>query len=541
MDFLKTSEDLMEKDFDVIGIGSVVLDIIFPVDKILGPESKGLLHEQHRMLGGVVLNHLSWASSLGLKAGVFGVGADDADGAFLRQGMDGFGIDHSHFLKSGDSTAVAWIYVDPKGGRCIYMNPGATAHVGAGDMAQFRPLMRRSHMLSTEISQLKLPAVLEALKLGAQAGCRTFLDLDLPPSQAVSAGLGTAAQLGTAIRSAHVLKSAIDAAAELVPRQAPAKMALALHKKLKKKAGDWVALTAGASGSALSDGVEGLFVPAVTGLKVKDSTGAGDAFFGGILAAASYGLKLKDAGLLANAAGAANVTRLGATAPMVGGAAAVIKHYRGRAFEINSALPAALEAAQSSLDGPLNFARTAVKELGRLTAKIRPESFEKAVHLITASQAKGGRLHVTGIGKPEHVARYIASSFSSTGTPCFFLHGTEAVHGSSGQVNSSDIVIAISNSGKTAELKAAVTLLKGLGAKIIGVSGKTSSWLASQSDVFLFAGVSEEGGPLNLAPRASILAEVLILSALGVALQESKNFTRQDFKKFHPGGALGEK
>ena len=145
-----------------------------------------------------------------------------------------------------------------------------------------------------------------------------------------------------------------------------------------------------------------------------------------------------------------------------------------------------------------------------------------------------------GIGKPGHVAGYMASLLSSTGTPAYFLHGTEAVHGSCGQLVAGDVVICISNSGETAELKATVIAVKNNGCKVIGVTGDPGSWLARNSDLHLFAGVGEEGGPLNRAPRSSILAELLTLQALSVALQADCGQTPADYVRCHPGGKLGQ-
>jgi len=146
---------------------------------------------------------------------------------------------------------------------------------------------------------------------------------------------------------------------------------------------------------------------------------------------------------------------------------------------------------------------------------------------------------VTGIGKSEHIARYVASLLSSTGTPAYFLHATECVHGSAGQVCTSDLVIAISNSGTTPELLHAVDLLQDFGVKIVAVSGNPDSALARRADVLLYAGVDNEGGALNLVPRASILAKIIVLCALSVALEAHKGLTREQYARLHPGGALG--
>ena len=136
-------------------------------------------------------------------------------------------------------------------------------------------------------------------------------------------------------------------------------------------------------------------------------------------------------------------------------------------------------------------------EYDAFAAGLSADSYEDAAGIILASQAAGGRIHVTGIGKCSHVATYAASLLSSTGNPAYYLHGTEAVHGSCGQLCAGDTVIAISNSGETAELKATVIAVKNNGCKVIGVSGNSESWLAKNSDAFLFAGVKNEGGPLT--------------------------------------------
>jgi len=186
------------------------------------------------------------------------------------------------------------------------------------------------------------------------------------------------------------------------------------------------------------------------------------------------------------------------------------------------------------------FLASAKEEFAAFANQINSDTYEEAAAIILESQKNGGRLHITGIGKPGHVSAYMASLLSSTGNPCYFLHGTEAVHGSCGQLVAGDVVIAISNSGETSELKSTVLAVKNNGCKIIGVSGKSESWLAKESDAFLFAGVGAEGGPLNRAPRNSILAEILTLQALSVALQVEQDWDPIKYVRCHPGGKLGE-
>ncbi len=186
------------------------------------------------------------------------------------------------------------------------------------------------------------------------------------------------------------------------------------------------------------------------------------------------------------------------------------------------------------------FAKAVKTEMDIAVENLKPEVFEAAAQLIWDAQANGNRVHITGIGKPGHVAAYMASLLSSTGTPTYFLHGTEAVHGSCGQLEAGDVVICISNSGETAELKATAMAIRNNGCKVIGVTGNPESWLARFADAHLAAPITNEGGPLNRAPRTSILVETLVLQALSVVLQEKRAITPQEYVMRHPGGALGQ-
>lgn len=185
------------------------------------------------------------------------------------------------------------------------------------------------------------------------------------------------------------------------------------------------------------------------------------------------------------------------------------------------------------------FLSIAKESVDKYVAGIDFAALSAAKQLILDAEAKGNRLHVTGIGKPGHVSGYAASLFSSTGTPTYELHGTECVHGSAGQTRPGDVVIAISNSGETNELKATVTCLKGVGVHIIALTGNPNSWLAKEAEVALIAGVDQEGDSMNKPPRASILAEIIELQCLSILLQNEFGLDPKQYVKWHPGGALG--
>lgn len=190
---------------------------------------------------------------------------------------------------------------------------------------------------------------------------------------------------------------------------------------------------------------------------------------------------------------------------------------------------------------PLDSFLTIVQnEVLNTIKSIDKESLQKAADIIIKAKNNGNRIHVSGIGKPGHIAGYIASLMSSTGTPTYFLHGTEAVHGSCGQLIKNDIVIFISNSGETAEMKATVSAIKNNDCKLIGVTGNPNSWLAKASEVYLTAHIDLEGGPLNRAPRTSILSEIVVLQALSIILQQDSNVTLSQYIQWHPSGVLGE-
>ncbi len=192
------------------------------------------------------------------------------------------------------------------------------------------------------------------------------------------------------------------------------------------------------------------------------------------------------------------------------------------------------------MDAVQTFLTTAQAEFDAALKALDLDALNRAADMICRAKAQGNRLHVTGIGKPGHIAGYLASLFSSTGTPAYFLHGTEAVHGSCGQLVEGDIVICISNSGETAEMKATAAAIRNNGCKIIGVTGNPNSWLATFADLHLCAHVDNEGGPLNRAPRTSILSEAFVLQVLSVILQDRCTITPQEYVKRHPGGSLGK-
>jgi len=164
--------------------------------------------------------------------------------------------------------------------------------------------------------------------------------------------------------------------------------------------------------------------------------------------------------------------------------------------------------------------------------------FVKAVSVIAAS---GGRLIVSGIGKSAIVAQKIVATLNSTGTPAVFMHAADAIHGDLGMIQVDDVVMVISKSGNSPEIKVLAPLVKNFGNTLVGMVGNTESFLALNSDIVLNTTVDQEACPINLAPTSSTTAQMVMGDALAVCLMELKGFNSNDFAKYHPGGTLGKK
>ncbi len=195
------------------------------------------------------------------------------------------------------------------------------------------------------------------------------------------------------------------------------------------------------------------------------------------------------------------------------------------------------------------FSNQKLIELGRDVLRIEAEAvlglvdrldaeFADAVRMVLTCR---GRVVVSGMGKSGHVARKIAATLASTGTPAFFVHPAEASHGDLGMITNDDVMIALSNSGESSELVAIVPLLKRHGTRMIAITGAASSTLATLADVHLDGAVEKEACPLGLAPTSSTTAALALGDALAVALLQARGFSAQDFARSHPGGKLGRR
>jgi len=193
--------------------------------------------------------------------------------------------------------------------------------------------------------------------------------------------------------------------------------------------------------------------------------------------------------------------------------------------DLTKAIAAAKSAINTEISALTNFAQS-------LEANLKP-----ALEIIIESKS---HVVVTGLGKSGLVGAKIAATLSSTGTPSFFLHSADALHGDSGALTPGDVLIAISNSGETAEVNALVSMAKGWGNKVIAITKNANSTLAKSANAVINIAFDKEADPLNLAPTTSTTLTIAVGDALASALMAHRGFTAQDFGKRHPGGALGK-
>src|SRR5271154_3733639 len=301
----------MHSKVDVVGIGSCTVDYFAIVPRLLAAEEKINATRMEIHAGGVTANNLTQVARLGATTGWLGLIGDDENGriiqkAFAEDGMDDSGIEMVH----GELSSVTWIPVDAEGERCIYMFPNTTGKITEFQVhSRFAPHIKSAKHFHTEASQLPISPVRQAMEIAREAGVRVIFDLDVSPAFFCAANLGTQDELTAALRLVNVLKPCKAAARELTGEGDYEKVA----KELLRLGPTLVAITLGHDGCMLATPKELVHIPAFK-VDVVDTTGAGDAFMGGL----SFGLlqnwDLKRVGSFANACAALCCTKVGARA-----------------------------------------------------------------------------------------------------------------------------------------------------------------------------------------------------------------------------------
>jgi sugar/nucleoside kinase (ribokinase family) len=295
----------------VVGIGSCGIDYFAIVPRLLGADEKINVDRTEIHAGGVTGNNLTQVARLGASAGWLGLVGDDESGrlitkAFTEDGLDLSGIE----VVPGEQSTFTWIPVDARGERCIYMFPNVNGKLSAQQVrSRFAAHIRGAKHFHTEASQLPLPPIKAGMQIAKDAGVRVIFDLDVAPSYFAQAKLGAADELIVALQLVDVLKPCKAAAREITGETDYEKMAA----KLRGLGPEVVAVTMGSEGALIASAKTTAHVPAYQ-VKVVDSTGAGDAFMGGLSYGLLQGWDLPDTGLFANACAAICCTRVGARA-----------------------------------------------------------------------------------------------------------------------------------------------------------------------------------------------------------------------------------
>ena len=559
------------------GAGSNVMDVFFPVRQLPRPGDKQYFaHEKlisNTVVGGVTLNHLAWARTLGVPSALLALQGVDEYGCALRAKLRAMGVDAS-FVRASPSytTSVSYILSEEGGERTILMNPASTSRMTGEVMAAEwgADVARFAGMVSTEVSQLPLSGVEWLLDAARAAGAPTVLDVDVPPSVATGAArLGTAEQLARCVKKADVVKATGGAVEELLALIAPGKVPEGslegLTAQLARATGAELAvITDGSRGAALAGGRGGaaVRVPANGGVKQVDATGAGDAYLGGLMAALHAGRRgggldtspdaLVTAGRLAGATGAACVEVVGAL-PVEGVSAARILALCPEA--------AALVAAGAALGGgnaaggggssgapPQSSAAAYAASLAADAAALgalpaSPPAQTLDAFLATAAAARGAgsgsAVWTTGIGKAGLVAARLAASLRSLGVRGGYVPASEWAHGDLGALRKGDAVLAFSHSGATEEVVTAARQVARAGGVVFAVTGGggDAPLRAVAAGGTFSAPASSE--LLGAVPTRSVCAQEAVGNALLSALAAHANITAAEFKAAHPGGAIG--
>jgi len=523
----------------ILVVGSLVEDLISQTIRFPSSGETVVGAGFSKAPGGKGANQAVQAARLGLPVDFFGMTGDDGFSRELVTAVRTSGVDTSEIGRRDNcSSGASGVSIETIDGiKCnrIIMNPGANFRITVDDV---RFLEERIEDYACLILQFEIPIEVNEYLAQLAHDHGVVVIVNPAPSQPMKDDFlrvvdyltpneHEASDL-TGIKINNLGKKADD-------NDITKCSDFLLHKGVKN-----VLITLGGAGSVLINEKERIVNPAIPNVKVVDPTAAGDSFIGAFASGLVRGLSHKDALHFGSYVAALTVQKLGAmpSLPTIQEVEDYVEKCHDGEFALK--IKKAFLICKNEEDTFLEFKKIVAAEAANTLKCMDFASFQSSIELIEHAEANGNRVHITGIGKPSHVAEYLASLLSSTGTPTYYLHGTEAVHGSCGQLIPGDVVIAISNSGETTELKSTLIAVKKNGCKVIGVSGCADSWLAKHSDAFLPAHADHEGGPLDKAPRASIISEILVLQGLSVILQAKKHISPQQYVMWHPGGKLGE-
>lgn len=536
----------MNKHPKILVVGSLVMDMITSTAIFPKEGATVLGHSFHTAPGGKGANQAMQAALLGADVTMVGKVGEDSFGDTLINSLASAGVNTDHITRSKDAaSAIGNITLTTQEGKTlqnrIIVVPGANMELSLKDVSFLQQCIEEFDYV---MLQLEIPMEVnqKVAQLAKAKGVPVMLN-PAPIAKIPNDLLENLTYLSPNETEANeLLHIELNTDVELFDENATK-----IKRAMKQNNIDTLLITLGGSGAAIIQNGIVLKRPCVPNIQVIDPTAAGDSFVAAFCVARCWGLSEEKALEFANYTAAVTVSGLGAqpSLPRLKDVLQLMEtnNYNDseiQRFLVEKANDQMGTCSRSTSEALTYFLNSAGEVVLEELKEIDRDSLLKAAECIQSARERGNRIHITGIGKPGHLAGYAASLFSSTGTPTYFLHGTEAVHGSCGQLVEGDVVICISNSGETMELQSTVIAVRDNGCKIIGISGNVNSWLANNSDIFIPAVAKEEGGPLNRAPRNSILVETIVLQALSVILQADCDLTPKEYVKRHPGGTLGK-
>ena len=521
-----------------------------------------------KLVGGVTLNHLCWARILGVSTNLLALQGNDNNGRLIRDELKLFdvGID-SIDVSDEYCTSVSHIFLDNNGERSIMMASGATSMINSDvvDGIFYKHLIEsnRVNIFSTEISQVPLNGVIAMLDYCNSNDIVTIMDVDVPPSIAINeARLGSIDEVYQSVTKARIIKPTLEAAIELIDsdRYDINSNIIDIGSELMNKFGnEMIAITNGKQGSMFMNKNDAVIIDAIKGIKQIDSTGAGDAFFGGIIAGIyHYGIPTNKndmitIGNIASVCGAANVEILGAL-PLK-------QQTQQRLIQLNPELTPLIDKLplpiQTDSESQNISYKTSISNdidgLSKLKDNINPKSLSTIINTIK----NANKIYITGIGKSGIIAQRMAASLSSINYSSEYINGIEWIHGDIGKLSDNDIIISLSVSGKTPELYNSIQYIKQTkpnSIKIIGIFNinetdfnssslkNNSHFIGSFCDHILCLGSQHINSELlqHLPSTSIIIQESAINAILSELIGKDIKHYKHIFLGNHPGGNIGK-
>ncbi|XP_064406924.1 uncharacterized protein LOC135351765 isoform X2 [Halichondria panicea] len=555
-----------QKNRLVLGCGSNVIDHIYNVKVVPASGGKGFFLSPFRaleskLIGGVTLNHLAWATLGGVPTGLLALQGADELGSFLRSHLKDLGV-RTDFIQVDEkfATSQCHVFIQEDGERSILMAPATTSCIDEQAVIKYFDgyIQENASMVTTEISQVPLSGVKALLDSAKKANVLSVLDLDIPPSVAENeAKLGSIAEVIECVRTADVLKPAKAAAEELLTimtgdsqrikamshREKAAELVRLCDSKL-------VAITNGHEPSILATPDKVVDVAPSHIAKVLDTTGAGDAYLGGLITIlAKNGLpnteeELRNLGEVANGFGASCVQSIGGVP--VSTSRETLKKILPDIdlLPVNSTapeIPPHRHTPSTSLHTTLSQFEESLRNdalaANSLAGGLDMSSVEEVIDTLDKCE---GQLLVSGVGKSGHVGRRFASSLGSIGLASHFIHATDFVHGDLGIVKGGrDVVMFLSHSGNTEECVRAAYHLGARGVCTIIITGGRDSKLAKLCTFSLFYNKDCLWEPFGCLPSTSLVIQEMLCNALLCQIIAKKNVNKDVYKHNHPGGSIG--